>query len=148
MAAKRGVELHDLAHRLITLGQYLPEVKKTLNMYVNAAMEYGMASEQLLYYSDNCFGTADSIGFRDGLLRIHDLKTGESPTSEKQLFVYAALYCLEYGVSPFDINFELRIYQNNEVAIFYPDPEEIERIMNKIVEFNELIEALKQEDLA
>jgi len=148
MASKRGVDLHELAHRLITLGESLPVAQRTLNMYVNAALEYGMTSEYPLKYSDNCFGTADTIGFRENILRIHDLKTGITATSEKQLYVYAALFCLVYGYSPFDIKCEVRIYQLDEVRIYYPDPEEITRIMNKIVEFDEVIEALKQEDLA
>ena len=42
----------------------------------------------VLYYSENCFGTADVISFNDDLLRIHDLKTGAVPARMEQLFIY------------------------------------------------------------
>lgn len=38
-----------------------------------------MTPEQVLYYSENCFGTADTISFDNKTLRIHDLKTGAVP---------------------------------------------------------------------
>ena len=107
MAAKRGTDLHALAHEAIRLGVKLSRSNKSLSTYVNDAIGYKMACEQTLYYSDNCFGTADTISFNRGKLRIHDLKTGISATSEHQLEVYAALFCLEYGISPFEIEIEL-----------------------------------------
>lgn len=79
IATQRGTELHDLAARLILLRQKLPKSQKTLNMYVNDAIGYKMTPEQMLYYSENCFGTADAISFKQNVLRIHDLKTGEIP---------------------------------------------------------------------
>ena len=91
-ASLQGTELHELAAKMIKLGVKLPKIKKTLNMYVNDAIGYRMTPEQLLVYSANCFGTADAIGFKKGLLRIHDLKTGAIPTSERQLEVYSALF--------------------------------------------------------
>ncbi len=115
-----------------------------MSTYVNDALGYKMSCEQTLYYSDNCFGTADTICFRRNKLRIHDLKTGISATSEKQLEVYAALFCLEYGVSPFEIEIELRIYQRDEVRVFDAIPEDIAHIMEKIVEFDQQIEAIKE----
>ena len=81
MDAARGTALHALAHDLITLKQNLPNTKKTLNMYVNDALGYQMQSEVTLFYSENCFGHADAIGFRRNRLRIHDLKNGVTPTS-------------------------------------------------------------------
>jgi hypothetical protein len=108
LAAQRGVELHSLGHQLIRLGVKLPTTRKTLNMYVNDAIGYRMTPEQSLYYSDNCFGTADAIGFRANRLRIHDLKTGLTEASMHQLEVYAALFCLEYRFKPFEIAIELR----------------------------------------
>ena len=78
-AAQKGTKLHSFAAQCIELGQKLPRSRKTLNMYVNDAIGYKMKPEQILYYSPNCFGTADAIIFRDNLLRIHDLKTGETP---------------------------------------------------------------------
>ena len=89
MATLKGTELHDFAARCIKLGQKLPKSHKTLNMYVNDAIGFKMTPEQILYYSDNCFGTADSISFRDNFLRIHDLKTGEIDAHMEQLMIYA-----------------------------------------------------------
>jgi len=106
-----------------------------------------MASEQILYYSDNCFGTADTISFRRNQLRIHDLKTGVTQTSEKQLEVYAALFCLEYRIKPLEIETELRIYQSDEVRIYEVDPDSIVHIMSKIVAFDKRIRTLRQEVL-
>jgi hypothetical protein len=113
LATKRGVVLHSFAAQCIELGQKLPKSKKTLNMYVNDCIGFKMIPEQVLYYSENCFGTADAISFRSNTLRIHDLKTGEIPAHMEQLEVYAALFCLEYHLKPDKINTELRIYQND-----------------------------------
>ncbi len=104
-----------------------------------------MSPEMIVYYSDNAFGTADAISFRRGMLRIHDLKTGITPTSEHQLEVYAALFCLEYRMKPFEIETELRIYQNDEVRIYEADPDVIFHIMDKIVTFDKRINAIKME---
>ena len=114
-ATLKGTALHELAAKLIELGQKLPKSKKTLNMYVNDAIGFKMKPEQVLYYSNNCFGTADAISFRNNILRIHDLKTGFTPAHMEQLLIYAALFCLEYKVKPSEIQFELRIYQNDEM---------------------------------
>ena len=143
MAAKRGTDLHALAHESIRLGVKLARSNKALSTYVNDAIGYKMACEQTLYYSDNCFGTADTISFHRGKLRIHDLKTGITATSEHQLEVYAALFCLEYGVSPFEIEIEFRIYQRDEIRIFEPYAETIDNIMQKIIEFDQRIEEMK-----
>ena len=98
-----------------------------------------MTTEQVLYYSENCFGTADAISFRYNTLRIHDLKTGVFPGSVHQLEVYAALFCLEYDKDPFEIKIELRIYQDNEVMVYDADPEDILFIMDRIQEFDRII---------
>lgn len=147
MAAKRGTELHDLAHQLIRLGVKLPGNGKTLSLYVNDALGYRMSPEVVLYFSPNCFGTADAIGFRRNKLRIHDLKTGITPTSPHQLEVYAALFCLEYRVKPTDIEIELRIYQSDEVRIYDPEPDDILHVMDRIVTFDRRITAIRQEAL-
>lgn len=139
-AAKLGTDYHELAHRLIKLGEPLPDKQRTLNLYVNDAIEYDMEPEFPLYYSDHCFGTADAICFRHGVLRVHDLKTGISPTSEKQLYVYSAIFCLQYNKDPFDIRFELRIYQLDEIRVYCPDPEVIRRVMDTIVDFSEALD--------
>ena len=140
---KLGIRLHAYAAECINLGQKLPKSKKTLNLYVNDAIGYKMTPEQILYYSDNCFGTADAVSFRNNLLRIHDLKTGENPAHMEQLEIYAALFCLEYALRPEDIAIELRLYQNNEVVILKPEADVIRSIMDKIVFFDEVVEKLK-----
>jgi len=146
MAAKRGTDLHNLAHEAIRLGIKLSRVNKSLSTYVNDAIGFKMVCEQTLYYSDNCFGTADTICFRRNKLRIHDLKTGVVHTSEHQLEVYAALFCLEYSIDPFSIEIELRIYQRDEIKIFEPYSEIILDIMNRIIDFDQQIEAMKTSD--
>jgi len=145
LAIKKGTELHEFAARCITLGVKLERSQRSLNHYVNDAIGYKMIPEQTLYYSGNAFGTADAISFRDKFLRIHDLKTGMSPTSFKQLEVYAALFCLEYDEKPSDIDIELRIYQTYEVLVHVPFVEDIQQIMDKIVEFDQYLEKLKSE---
>lgn len=145
-AAQRGTELHDLAAQLIKFGQKLPRNKKTLNMYVNDAIGYRMKPEQILYYSDNCFGTTDAICFRNGLLRIHDLKTGVIPAHIEQLLVYAALFCLEYKVKPAEIGMEVRLYQNDEVLVHNPEVDEIAPIMDKIITFDKILNRIKLEE--
>lgn len=143
-ATKKGVELHELAAKLIELGVKLPRSNKTLNLYVNDAIGFNMKTEQCLFYSSNCFGTADAICFRNKTLRIHDLKTGKSPVSMKQLEIYAALFCLEYNIDPDSINIELRLYHLDQVLIHEPNIEDIIYIMDKIIIFNKRIENLKQ----
>lgn len=146
LAVQRGTELHDFAAQCIKLKQKLPKSNKTLNMYVNDAIGYLMTPEQVLYYSENCFGTADSICFRNNLLRIHDLKTGVTPAHMEQLMIYAALFCLEYKIKPADINFELRIYQNDERLVFNPTVEDIVPIMDRIITADKIIRQLKQQE--
>jgi hypothetical protein len=143
LAAAKGTELHELAKQCIKLGVRLPKTRNSFNIYVNDAIGFKMQTEQPLYFSDNCFGTADAISFKKNFLRIHDLKTGETPASIKQLLVYNALFCLEYNIKPIEIETELRIYQSDEVLIHIPEPEEIWNIMIKIIEFDKRIEQLK-----
>jgi hypothetical protein len=145
LAAKRGTELHALAHQLIRLGVKLPRTTKSLNMFVNDALGYRMTPEQHLYYSENCFGTTDAISFRKSILRVHDLKTGVTPTSEHQLEVYAALFCLEYRFKPFEIEIELRIYQSDEVRVYEADPDVIFHIMERIIYFDKRINEIRME---
>lgn len=146
MAAERGTRLHELACSCIEEKVRLQRNHCTLNAYVNDAIGYGMLPEQVLYYSDNCFGTADAILCRNGLLRIHDLKTGTVvPGHMEQLMVYAALYCMEHGISPSKLKTELRIYQNDDVNVMNPDPDEIQNISEIIIDKNKKIEELKAE---
>jgi len=143
MAAQRGTRFHEFADLAIELGVKLPRTNKTLNAYVNDAIGFKMQTEVILYYSDNCFGTADAISFYKKYLRIHDLKTGISPASFRQLEVYVALFCLEYNIDPNEIDIDLRLYQNDEVLIHHPDPSYIYQIIDKIISFDKIIEKIK-----
>lgn len=162
MDAARGTRLHALAHMLISEGIKLPNTGQTLNMYVNDCIGYRMATEQVLAYippgrvTSNAFGTADAINFtRDPetdipVLRIFDLKNGVTKASGDQLLVYAAYFCLEYllpvKVRPMDIEFDLRIYQNDAIHYVEMDPEDVVYVMDRIVEYDKLIEKMKEEE--
>src|SRR6476619_7399522 len=116
-AAAAGTAQHEYAQQEIDAGR-LSSYVGTLGMYINDAIEHKMNTEQVLYYSENCFGTCDAISFRYRVLRIFDLKTSLSRSSVHQLEVYTALFCLEYNIDPREIKIELRIYQDNEVQIY------------------------------
>lgn len=143
-AARRGSDIHAFAHEAIRLGIKLAKSNQALSTYVNDAIGYKMTCEQILYYSNNCFGTTDAIAFRRNKLRIHDLKTGITSVSMKQLEIYAAIFCLEYGFVPFDIDIELRIYQREDIQVVEPIPETIASIMDKIVYFDQEVENIKE----
>lgn len=143
MAKERGTELHEFAAQCIRLGQRLPKTKLTLNMYVNDAIGYKMTPEVVLFHSDNWFGTADTISFRDNFLRIHDYKSGVTPAHVEQLEIYAALFCVEYHIKPENIKMELRLYQNNEIQYHTPTPERIRFIMNKGLSSDKIINKVR-----
>ena len=145
-AAEIGTKLHAWAKDTIDLGIKQPKSKKTIYAYVNDAIGYRMSTEVVLYYSDRFFETADAISFRDGFLRIHDLKTGKLPVHMEQLEIYAALFCLEYKVKPGDIQIELRIYQNDEIIYHNPTAEDIVPIMDKIIHLDKLLSKIDEED--
>lgn len=141
---EEGTILHAFAAVAIERRIKLANNKKAFNMFVNDSIGFKMIPEQTLYYSRNSFGTSDSISFRDKVLRIFDLKTGVNKASFKQLDIYAALFCLEYGVDPNDISIEERIYQGNGFEVNIPDPLQIKDIMDRIIEFDLILENIKQ----
>jgi len=143
---ERGTKLHELASNLIKMKIMLPDDQTTLSMFVNDAIGFHMESEQLLFYSLNCFGTADAICFRNDILRIHDLKTGVTATHMEQLMIYAALFCLEYNVKPTDIQIILRIYQNNEINELEPDVDDILHIMDRIITADKIISSIREQE--
>lgn len=143
--AALGTAQHEYAKQEIEAGR-LSEHTGILGRFINDAIEFGMTPEQVLFYSENCFGTADAISFRRKVLRIHDYKSGDTPTSVKQLEVYEALFCLEYGIDPYDITGLLRIYQYDQVDEWEADPDRIQHIMDKIVHFDQQINHLKREE--
>jgi hypothetical protein len=142
-AAMKGTRLHNLAAELIEMGIKLPKNKKTMNQYVNDAVGFKMSPEVPLYYSDNCFGTADAISFHKNTLRVHDLKTGVSKASFHQLEIYVALFSLEYGIKLKDMEIILRIYQNNEIIQHTPEKEAIQHVIDKIMIFDKEINKIK-----
>ena len=129
LAALQGTQIHAFACSCILFRQELPDLKKTLNLYVNDAIGFGMKPEQQLYFSPHCFGTADAISFKKNFLRIHDLKTGETKASLKQLD----------GI-------ELRIYQNDDYIVGLPKASIILQHIETIRRFNELIEECEEDD--
>ncbi|ASR80151.1 exonuclease [Arthrobacter phage GoCrazy] len=154
LAAQKGTELHDLAAQLIKHKVKQRRSKQTLPNYVNDAIDYRMKPEVLLFASMNAFGTADAIGFRNNLLRIHDLKTGVLKADMRQLMIYAAFFCIEYGFKPGKIDMELRIYQNDEIEYCSTANAEDElvdnvaHIMDKIAHFDPQIDIFKEEAYA
>lgn len=146
-AKEMGTRLHAWAKETIDLGIKQPRSKKTIYAYVNDAIGFKMSTEVVLLYSPRFFGTADAICFRNGMLRIHDLKTGKNPVHMEQLMIYAALFCLEYKIKPADIEMELRIYQNDEVLYHNPTAEEITSIMDRIIYLDKLLETLDYEEV-
>lgn len=145
-AAQLGTRLHAWAKETIDLGLKQPKTNKTICAFVNDAIGYRMSTEVVLFHSDRFFGTADAISFRNGKLRIHDLKTGKIKAKMEQLKVYAALFCLEYKIKPSEIDMELRIYQNDEVVVHIPTPEEIVSVMETIVHLDKLLAKLENEE--
>lgn len=149
LSTLHGSQQHEFAASAIRLGIGLKETEQTLNRYVNDCIGFRMEPEVMLVADEYCaFGTADAIKYlppyqdRRGLLRIFDLKTGETPTSFVQLVIYAAFFCIEYDVKPSDIDYEFRIYQSDDVKIFIPDLDDIVRaystIINRIRRIHEL----------
>lgn len=148
-AAETGTKLHKWVKDTIDLGIKQPKSNKTLYAYVNDAIGFKMNTEVVLYYSDRFFGTADAISFRNKTLRIHDLKTGKSGKIEdhmEQLEIYAAIFCLEYGFKPWEIDIELRVYKMDEVLIHNPTAEDIVPIMDKIVHLDKLLQKIDNEE--
>ena len=145
-AAELGSKLHEWAKQTIDLGIKQPKSNKTLYMYVNDAIGFKMETEVVLFYSPNFFGTADAICYRNGVLRIHDLKTGATPVKMEQLEIYAALFCLEYKIKPGEIDMELRIYQNDEIIVHNATAEDILPIMDKIIHLNKILENVEGSD--
>src|SRR3954454_19664897 len=136
-ASLEGVEQHRYAAVCIEDRIVQDDETTTVGMYINQCIQYRMSAEIVLFYSPNAFGTVDSIAYRHRRLRISDLKTGVSRTSEHQLEVYTALFCLEYEIDPFSMrDIELRIYQDGGVRMYIADPYFIKGIMDKIVKFD------------
>jgi len=150
-ASVHGTKLHEFAKSCIELGQKLPKVSKTLNMYVNDCIGFRMTPEVILAYSGYAYGSADAIKYdtkpKRPKLSIFDLKTGVTPASFKQLIIYAAYFCLEYDIKPGEIDIELRIYQNDDIQILEPDIVDVVNAMTKTVDLEFRIQQLRKEVL-
>jgi hypothetical protein len=151
MAVERGTKLHAFAADAIRLGRKQIKNHDSVNMFINDAIGFRMSPEQIVYYSDNCFGTADAIscneekinGAKMLCLRVHDLKNGVTRGNLDQVLIYIAIFCLEYRFDPEDIFIEGRIYQGGEIEIINPDPKDIRAIMDTIVEFDKVLDKIK-----
>jgi len=139
-----GSKYHRIASDLIKLSIRLPNTAASLNSFVNDAIGFRMGSEVLLYYSVNCYGTADAISFTDGILRIHDLKTGKSEGSIDQLLIYAGLFCLDYEINTLKELREifLRIYHDGGVIEFSPSPGDLKEVVDKIIDADMIIRGI------
>ena len=143
---EHGTYLHDLASRLINERIKVADFNKTFNQFVNDCIGFGLSSEVLLYYSDNCFGTADAIKFdeKTRTLFVFDLKTGDGKPKPQQLLIYSALFCLEYGKRPKGMTFITRFYQGNGFDEILIDPEEVSLCMKKIKELDKELWDVKE----
>lgn len=152
MDAALGSRLHEWAAETIKLGIRQVDNSLTINMYVNDCIGYRMSVEVPLFVSRNAFGTCDAISFGPDpddptgppILRIFDLKNGVSATSEDQLNIYAAYFCIEYKIRPGEIKYDLRIYQNDDIAYFDTNPEDIAYIMDWTKTADAIIESRRE----
>ena len=64
----------------------------------------------------------------------------------EQLLIYDALFCLEYSVSPYEVEHELRIYQHDDVQIYNPTGQEIMDICDKIIKFNKILNKHRKQE--
>lgn len=140
---EEGTLLHVFASTAIMQRIKLAPLKRALNQFVNDAIGFDMESEQILYYSEHCFGTADAIRYSDNTLRVHDLKTGTTKVSFDQLLVYSALFCLEYSVKPKKTEFICRIYQGSGFQELMLDPADVKVAMDTIISHDAVLDNLK-----
>ena len=144
-ASVLGIRYHRVVEELINLAIRLPDIPVAINMFVNDAIGFGMRPEVVLYYSPNCYGTADAISWENGILRIHDLKTGTSPASMDQLMVYTSLFCLDYDIeSKALLKTHLRIYQGEEIIMFDPSSREVFDVIKRIIEADKIIKRVEE----
>lgn len=141
----RGVKFDLMRKGIPEYAIDIERIYPTFMNYVNDAIGYGLDPEVLLYYSQECYGTADAINLDGKKLRIHDLKTGVKPAKMDQLLIYAGLFYLEYSMKPEKISSELRIYQMDEVLVYEPDADEVREVMQDIEEKNRVLMSLIQE---
>ena len=145
-----GTAIHELAHDCIVSRTklnkhdiHLIELKLYKAFVPKDAYDANLILENLIPFVN------DAIGYyeRDKILRIHDYKNGVTQADIRQLYIYAALFCLEYHVNPLTLNkIECRIYQNLEVLIDNPTGEVIQFYMDKIQNRTELIKTFLERE--
>lgn len=140
----RGVKFDLMRKGIPEYAIDIERIYPTFMTYVNDAIGYRLAPEVVLYYSDECYGTADAIEVDGKILRIHDLKTGIKPAKMEQLMIYAALFYLEYGSKLETIKPELRIYQMDEVLVCEPEMDEIREVIDDIVEKDRVLKSMNE----
>lgn len=137
----------EYGKKLLIYLKFIPkEVFETTICYINDGIRFGMTTEQGLKYSEFVYGHADTISFKNNILRIHDLKTGANPAHMEQLKVYAALFCLEYVIKPSTIKIELTLYQWDDIVQEEPKLEEIVEIMDRIITSTKIAQDVEKEN--
>ena len=137
----------EYGKKLLIYLKFIPkEVFETTICYINDGIRFGMTTEQGLKYSEFVYGHADTISFKNNVLRIHDLKTGANPAHMEQLKVYAALFCLEYVIKPSTIKIELTLYQWDDIVQEEPKLEEIVEIMDRIITSTKIAQDVEKEN--
>lgn len=132
--------LSPYGRTLIFNMKYLPEETfGTVKTYINDCITFKMETEVLVDFSDNFFGTADSVRFDGKRLLIFDLKTGTAAAKIEQPIIYACLYLLKYHLAPENVPVEVRLYQNNDILRATPDASELIPVMNKIIHFDKIM---------
>ena len=64
----------------------------------------------------------------------------------EQLFIYDALFCLEYRIKPGEIQIENRLYQSDDILVAKPTAEDIVPIIDRIITSDKIIEKIKQQE--
>lgn len=132
--ASLGTRLHIFAQECINLRIRVDPISHpTVAIFVNDAIDLGMYSEVHLEYDELCYGTADVLLFAHNILHIWDLKTGNNRVHHSQLYIYAAIFCLQNAIDPYSIQYDLRIYQHGKRVPSITYPERIANTMATIV---------------
>lgn len=147
LAAARGTAEHEFAAMAIKLGRRQPANKDSLNMFINDSIRWRLEPEVALYADEMFFGHADAAGYKKGVFRVSDYKSGETKTSMDQLKCYVALFCIQFDMSPFEFNAEMRIYQFNEIREELAEPHDIMIIIDRWKTFSKRAADIRREAL-
>lgn len=153
MTTTLGTRLHELAKEHILLQLTMPRNEKTINKYINDCIGMRMTPEvPLVGYPGIAFGTADAIRFepKTKTLYVFDLKNGTIEAKFTQLMIYGVYFAEEYGYRVGELNYEFRLYQNDEVRIKLINPEEggyedLVNIHSRLMDFGARAMEMKKE---